>query len=147
MMEHGQDVMVWSVVCFSAPHSLVAVGSILHLCTVEQNKLMPVQRWLSLTQDDWVDISSMVWVDVTDKNTYAGSITLPCHIPFGFCQTCHSGFQLKKSIKSFSAAGTNVSLFELLVSSIRGGKGLLKSMCSGSCAWQARDSMAFMWQS
>ena len=60
MIKTGQDVIMWSAVCSSAPHSQAAVEAIPHLCTVgatphlcivERNKLTPVRRRLSLTKN------------------------------------------------------------------------------------------------
>ena len=38
----GQDVTIWSAVCFSAPHSQDAVEGLLHLCIVNRKRPTPV---------------------------------------------------------------------------------------------------------
>ena len=45
------EVVIWSVVYSSGPHSQVAVGATPHLYVVKRNKLTPVRRRLSLTQN------------------------------------------------------------------------------------------------
>ena len=47
----GQDVIMWSAVCFSKSHSQAAVRAIPHLYNVERNKPTPVRSRLSLTQN------------------------------------------------------------------------------------------------
>ena len=48
----GHDVMMWLAISLSVPYLQAAVEAIPHLWTVEQNKTMPVQRQLSLPQDE-----------------------------------------------------------------------------------------------
>jgi len=46
----GQEVSMWSAVCFSATQLQFAKGTKLHLCMVEWNSPTPVRRRFSLTQ-------------------------------------------------------------------------------------------------
>ena len=73
-----------------------AVGTISHLYIFERNKPTPVRRRLSLTKDSLSSTFQWFGVDVEDESMYAGAITLPCRIPFGFRPACHTGVQLRK---------------------------------------------------
>ena len=46
----GQDVIIWSAVCSSAPHSQDAVEAMPHLCIDDRKKPTPVWRRFSRTQ-------------------------------------------------------------------------------------------------
>ena len=46
----GQNVMIWSAVCSSAPHSLDAVEAMPHLCIDDRKRPTPVRRRFSRTQ-------------------------------------------------------------------------------------------------
>ena len=46
----GQDVIIWSAVCSSAPHSLDAVEAMPHLCIDDRKRPIPVRRRFSRTQ-------------------------------------------------------------------------------------------------
>ena len=45
-----QDVIIWSAVCSSAPHSQDAMEAMPHLCINDQKRPTPVRRWFSRTQ-------------------------------------------------------------------------------------------------
>ena len=46
----GHDVIIWSAVCSSAPHSQDAVEAMPHLCIDDRKRSTPVRRRFSLTQ-------------------------------------------------------------------------------------------------
>ena len=46
----GQDVVIWSAVCFSAPHSQDVAEAMPHLCIDDGKKPTPVRRRFSRTQ-------------------------------------------------------------------------------------------------
>ena len=46
----GHDVIIWSAICSSAPHSQDAVENMSHLCIDDRNRPNPVRRRFSRTQ-------------------------------------------------------------------------------------------------
>ena len=103
----GHDVIIWSAVCSSAPHSQDAVEAMPHLCINDRKRTTPVRRRFSRTQAGLVSPIPGGRASTSSKNECRREV-LSRHPMFHLC-SAHLAALVPSSLASLSssrAAGT-----------------------------------------